>query len=1258
MEVHRIDPSKGFLDEFRKNSRRLNELETKPSGNIVIRETLSTEDPETGVKTIIGQLPDGSVGFQPFIGDITPPPVATVPLVSAEPGSFVIYWDGMFIGNAEQPRDFEQVNIIGRMVDSNTPVPVGIIRKKGEPSFVSTDKVRPSTDWEFALQSEDFNGNKAELSAWSAPVTMLDAISSVDVAWTDMKDEIQAAQEKSAAAQTAAGSAQEAATKAAADALAASGIAAGKGKVLFQTTEPVAADRANTLWIDTTGGNNTPKRWNGTAWVAVTDKVAVDAAAKALAAETTASQAFNAATQAASSAGAALTAANGKNRNWYQTAAPAGTDHKDGDIWFDTDAGNSMSIWKSATNKWESIQDAAIDAAALSATAAMTAANGKNKVIWSTENATGTDYKAGDVWFKRNGTTGVIIGQWEFTTSWQSRTIGDETIANLNAGKLVAGFISADRIKSGSISVDKLLVSSTDNLVSDADFRDSTGVSWGGYGGSYLWDATAGRNGGPAFKIVNGATQQGRYNSPVLPTTQGNAYRVGAWVKSSVPIPSKGFGIYCTQRTLNGTTTTNALAATNAEELVANTWHYVSGIYTTVANATTMAFGVFSQNGFSTGEVLIDYVSATRASNGALIVDGSITSDSIATGQINSGHIVSGSIKSVHIASKSITTDKMVITSSDNMIIEPDFSNGGYSWQTKAGITFVPDGGRNGASIRFTESTGVLSTLNVLNRLPVSDNDRFRMQMWYRTSAAQSSGRLSFMIRCFSTATAYVDIFGIRNTANTTVNTWTLLEGQSPTLPLGTIAVEFYLRVQNSATTVITDLDYVSVTRANDASLIVDGAITASKLETDLVLATKIIAGDPAGVRAEMAPEGFKVFGKASGDTTSTGTYEIVRLGVADTNDMFAIADKDGITQASISENGIVSGKQVYASDDIVFKGDKLSDILWELPKGHIASAFRYTDSTYNARAGGEWAPYLRIEVNMERNRLYKISTSAIRIGQDVGGSATIRILQATGSVATISNGVTVATVDLKDWGDGNSTMLSDYAQLGGATQDGPRNDIVMVSYLLMFKSDTKQFGIRSNGFYPVRLMIEDMGPLHGTHTGVWLDTTSSNGVPPAAPPAKSVRTSTWDCNFIKSFTGTGAYYNYNVNKGYQGLSPAGYGNMKTIMKFPDMTGELSGSVIHSIRVYLYFEHWYYNAGGTARIALAGGGDTSTYTGQNPVVTSGGWPKPGGRWVTIPTGHYWGFQNGTYRGITLEGDGTYNTYGIAHPGKIEVTYTK
>jgi predicted phage tail protein len=63
---------------------------------------------------------------------------------------------------------------------------------------------------------------------------------------------------------------------------AANTLAGGKGKVIVQSAAPAVADQlAQNLWIDITNNANTPKRWTGSKWDAVTDKAATDAAAAA-----------------------------------------------------------------------------------------------------------------------------------------------------------------------------------------------------------------------------------------------------------------------------------------------------------------------------------------------------------------------------------------------------------------------------------------------------------------------------------------------------------------------------------------------------------------------------------------------------------------------------------------------------------------------------------------------------------------------------------------------------------------------------------------------------------------------------------------------------------------------------------------------------------------------------------------------------------------------------------------------------------------
>jgi len=190
-------------------------------------------------------------------------------------------------------------------------------------------------------------------------------------------------------------------------------LAGGKGKVLVQATAPAAADRlAQNLWIDTTGNANTPKRWNGTAWLAVTDKVATDAAAAAQSAlsqlagkadasalqtlsTTVANQGNTLSSQGSSitelnnslqttngnvataqqAAQAAASLAGSKGKVLYQSAVPAVADRQAENLWIDTTgAANTPKRWNGGA--WVAVTDkVATDAAAAAASALAQVAN-------------------------------------------------------------------------------------------------------------------------------------------------------------------------------------------------------------------------------------------------------------------------------------------------------------------------------------------------------------------------------------------------------------------------------------------------------------------------------------------------------------------------------------------------------------------------------------------------------------------------------------------------------------------------------------------------------------------------------------------------------------------------------------------------------------------------------------------------------------------------------------------------------------------
>ncbi|MDH0025555.1 host specificity protein, partial [Pseudomonas monteilii] len=150
--------------------------------------------------------------------------------------------------------------------NANTPK-----RWNGSAWVAVTDKV--ATDAAAAAQSALSQlAGKADASALQALSTTVSnqgtTLSSHGSSITELNNGLQTTSGNVATAQQAA--------------QAAASLAGSKGKVLYQSAAPAVADRqAENLWIDTTGAANTPKRWNGSAWVAVTDKVATDAAAAA-----------------------------------------------------------------------------------------------------------------------------------------------------------------------------------------------------------------------------------------------------------------------------------------------------------------------------------------------------------------------------------------------------------------------------------------------------------------------------------------------------------------------------------------------------------------------------------------------------------------------------------------------------------------------------------------------------------------------------------------------------------------------------------------------------------------------------------------------------------------------------------------------------------------------------------------------------------------------------------------------------------------
>lgn len=173
-------------------------------------------------------------------------------------------------GTSDKPSNWIEGGGVSNQVNANS---TAIQTTNAEVSRVD-DRVTATNSAQTLLEGrvEDVEGDitkKADASALSSLTTR---VGTVEGQYTSQASDITKLTNSLDTTNVNVGTAQTAAQNA-------MNAAGAKGKVIFGSSAPAVADRlVQNLWIDTTGNANTPKRWNGSAWVVVTDKVATDAA--------------------------------------------------------------------------------------------------------------------------------------------------------------------------------------------------------------------------------------------------------------------------------------------------------------------------------------------------------------------------------------------------------------------------------------------------------------------------------------------------------------------------------------------------------------------------------------------------------------------------------------------------------------------------------------------------------------------------------------------------------------------------------------------------------------------------------------------------------------------------------------------------------------------------------------------------------------------------------------------------------------------
>lgn len=295
-------------------------------------------------------------------------------------------------------------------------------------------------------QTANGNAQNAQNTANAAKTTAQNAAATANVAKTaadNAQDAASSAKTAATAAQAAANSAKsiaDAATQNVAD------LAEITGRVIYSSSAPTGADRSgNNLWIDS---NGQPHRWNGSAWVLVTDSRITSAANTANQANSAAQSAQSAAQSAQNTAKAAQTAANDAKTAAQnaQTAASsaqsAANTAKDAAADAKLTASEAKTVASSAQSAATQAQ-ATATAANQAATSAQTAANAAKqaadaatsdlaelagitgRVIYSSSQPTGSDRNKNNLWinssngqpYRWSGSAWVLVTDSRITSA-------------------------------------------------------------------------------------------------------------------------------------------------------------------------------------------------------------------------------------------------------------------------------------------------------------------------------------------------------------------------------------------------------------------------------------------------------------------------------------------------------------------------------------------------------------------------------------------------------------------------------------------------------------------------------------------------------------------------------------------------------------------------------------------------------------------------------------------------------------------------
>lgn len=410
-------------------------------------------------------------------------------------------------------------------------------------------------------------------------------------------------------------------------------------------------------------------------------------------------------------------------------------------------------------------------------------------------------------------------------------TGGNIAADTITAGNIAAGAVTASEIAARAVTVDKLTVADFTTLCDNGDF-EAGDIGWTKDGAFQIINSSAYRGGWCAYAFIG--ANSGSFacrNNLFIDVQPGEEYMAEAWIKRSNVSAASGYV------RIRGVNASGAEVWTADGNTTSSTAYARSVVYATVpANVAKINVELVYTAGSSNSFVYFDNVKMLRRAAGELIVDGAITASKI--------------------AANAITANKILVKGTGDSIIPDSNTQDETSWTSGGPFTLGTEStSPNGRAITIN-SVGQATLSNPM--VPIDPNKNYLARIWCRQVSGTPG---SYLLCAFYNSGGFLRVGSDHPTGWPGVGTYhywgrvnqlipstwteyTISFGPNETakIPSGSAFVQIGM-LANYTASGTSQFARLSIVEKSTGEVIVDGAITASKIASNAVTADKIDAG-------------------------------------------------------------------------------------------------------------------------------------------------------------------------------------------------------------------------------------------------------------------------------------------------------------------------------------------------------------------------------------------------------------------------------